>query len=134
MALAPLRDLQGTCWAGDPQPGPARGVPASRLELPKVGRVGNDQGGSAGMAETVKHLTWGIHRRPRPRDALRLGNRWLRLPHGECWRVDTGSGQARQAQSALAVKHVTMGIHHWWWGTELGPLLCTRGHPLEVSR
>lgn len=75
MALASLLELKGACWAGDPQPGPARGVSASRLELPKMRRVRNDQGGPAGMAEAVEHLAWGVHcSGPRAREALLLGS------------------------------------------------------------
>lgn len=75
------------------------------------------------MAEAVKHLTGGVDRRGSgARDVLLLGSDLLRLPH-RTHRMGTGSGEPRQAQAALAMKHLGVRIHCHWGSAEFGPLV-----------
>lgn len=136
MRLAALLELKGACRAGEAQPGAARGVPVTGLELPQMRGVWNDQRGPAGVAEAVKHLTWGFHSGGGPgggRQPLGLRGDGRGLPHGHD-RMSAGAGQQREAQPALAMEHLHMGIQNGGWSAQLRALLRARGHSLKVRR
>lgn len=84
------------------------------------------------MAEAVQHFTWRIHcGGAGAREALLLGSDRLGLPHGDHG-VRAGRGEPRQAQPALAMKHLCMGIHHWRRSTQLGALFRPWRDSLEM--
>lgn len=134
MCLAALLELKGACWAGEAQPGTAGGVPVAGLELPQMRGVWNDQRGPAGVAEAVKHLTRGFHTGGGPRGGRQplglCGDGWG-LPHGHD-RMGAGAGQQREAQPALAMEHLHVGIQNGGWSTQLRALLRAGGHSLKV--